>query len=1167
MKSILWTSLLLLLITVNSVFAGYSDPGSFDVKAAFTELNKEASDPIVLANIPKALILEEVKKAALAEGTTIVEVSRLDLDPTNRLVIFEGVTELPADVLSDMNEIGGIDATDTTLSRHKFSIQFELPSAKKLALTRYFQIRIRSLKIGGQDYTNATHILGQFAVGLMLNTSFMDYMLEVKPEVQVTAENPSLMIKQLIENKGLRFRGDTIAFKLDLNMIPQLSAYKDLEGLRVWGVTPTVLRGTEGMLALRIEAGLGKPNAAWVKASDSRHSEDEESLMAARSALYAEYSRTDVLMQDLDHHIDQMGKTLGLKNLNIRQGEEYHALSGKIKNRASAVLNIKDAGFVADPELTYELFKESAKEMIAASLSDLKRRQLIDEAMYTGGANTNTLPFLEKRLSQKTLDEATRFFREFIFEGDQMFPELAVVLDPKNGGLILRGRVAIDINMLMAMGMEGSGIEFSKIPLRVAEDQWGTGIPFQVGLRINMLKNSVLGLDVHHLRLFEGSQTIHMYNDSDHSSIMINYMKMAITQTLLTTLIEQPVADNTTIEGEEAYDSYKEIISNIKRQNGVYDTAGSDALDSILQIAKIDIENNPFILEGKKFVAGKTELFFKKLIRYDEEDKLLKIALDPRLVSEKIMNSENKIQVWNLEPLYDKVMNKTYLELAVGNKARSKKYENHLKLRPENKDSQRFVGVDGTKKQSPRDLHVKMNLENFENLINQIFKDAYLVQNADVEKALKKDQESEHYLVKNINMNVIKDGELRVNMVLSHIKKGKKFFLNPSRMWSSSYKDPAVKTITASMNLQLSVEKLSKYKKSLVHAENEIFLGDELLRLDISKIGLKFDGQTSVLDKIIGLVAKDLDFKRSGLAKKLKVFLLKFAGKFMNESDPKKNGNLNLGGVRINRYVKMFTHKEEILLQLNPHAMANAFDVKLIPNQKFNGADLGLTVMKKDNSIAFDFSTTGAMASVDKGELTQIIESTISIFKPYQKASTKEELVHLLKDNSLFDKVFYNSDYAKASLLHRFKRVLSQYNGMIDIIGLDTDVVDQINRNLNSNFTVENGSFSSRSITNSGVEIMYFLSVAIVIETQLEDLIEKLEQFDLMDYGYADELVVMRDKMKKNYIESLLDLYAQKFNQHNKKIIKKGPTDWNHTYFPDARYSNEVFERINKFFR
>ncbi|MFT6602925.1 MAG: hypothetical protein ACJARO_000433, partial [Bacteriovoracaceae bacterium] len=93
------------------------------------------------------------------------------------------------------------------------------------------------------------------------------------------------------------------------------------------------------------------------------------------------------------------------------------------------------------------------------------------------------------------------------------------------------------------------------------------------------------------------------------------------------------------------------------------------------------------------------------------------------------------------------------------------------------------------------------------------------------------------------------------------------------------------------------------------------------------------------------------------------------------------------------------------------------------------------------------------------------------------------------------------------------------------------------------------------------------LSTAIVIQRQLVKLIQKLEEFELMDYGYADDLVAQKDKLDKNYIESLVRLYAEKFDKHNKRIIKKGPTDWNHTYFPDARYSNEVFERINKFFR
>lgn len=1165
MKSAIWTWLVLFLISIGPVFAGHSDPGAFNPKEAIASLNEDPSDPIALVNVPKQLVLDEIKKAMLAEGTTIVSVDRLDFDPTNRIVIFEGVSELPADVLSDMNEIGGIEAGNTTLSRHKFSIQFELPSAKKLALTRYFQIKIRSLKLGNQDYTNATHLMGQFAVGLMLNTSFMNYMLEVKPEVQATSSNPSVMIKQLIENKGLRFRGNTISFKLDLKMIPQLAAYADLEELRVWGVYPTLLRGTKGQTALRIEAGLGKPNKAWLARADKRHKDDVKGLEEAREELYTEYSRTDVLMKDLEHYIKEMAQTLGFRSMSIRHGEEYHGLSAKVKRRASQVLTKKDPGFLADPEKTYELFKESAKEIIAASLSDLRRRQLIDQKMYTGGANTNTLPFLEKRLSQKTIDEAVRFFREFQFEGDQMFPELAVVIDPKTRGIILRGNVAIDINVLMAMGMEGSGIEWSNIPLRAAEDQYGTGIPFQAGIRVNMLKNSVLGIDVHHLRLFDGSQAVHMYNDSDHGSIIINYIKMALTQTLITTLIEQPAAISGEGE-EEVQDTYKEILENITKQIATYDSFGTNDLSSLLQIAKIDIESNPFILEGKEYVAGKTELFFKKLIRYDEKDQLLKINLDPRIASEKIMNSDNNIQVWNLEPIYDKVMNKTYLELAVGNKTRSKKYENHLKLRPENKDSQKFVGVDESRKESPRDLHVKMNLEHFENLINQIFKDAYVVQNAEVQKALKEEKESEHYLVKNINLNVVRDGELRMNMVLSHVSKGKKFALNPSRLWSSSFKDPAVKTITASVNLQLSVEELSKYKDSLVHAENEIFLGDELLRLDISKVGLKFDGKTSVLDKIVGLVARNIDFKKSSIAKKLKVFVLKFAGKYMNEVNPKKNGSIELGGVRINKFVKMFTHSEEILLQLNPHAMANAFDVKLIPNQKFNGEELGLIVKKKDNSIAFDFSTTGNMASVDKGELTQIIENSTKLFAPY-KVADAQELKVLMSKQTLFDKVFYNSDYAKPSLLHRFRKVLSQYDGMTDIIGVDTDVLDQINRNLGTDFTASKRGFNSRAITNSGVEVMYFASVALILESNVNTLIENLEKNNLTDVPYYTDFVKFGKKLRENYIMELMKLYAEKFDAHNKKIIKKGPTDWNHTYYPDARFSNEIFERINKFIK
>ncbi len=1165
MKSVIWTWLLLILITLNPAFAGHTDPGVQDPKKAMDSILEAPSDPIALLNIPKELAVAEAKKALTAEGTTIVEVSRFDFDPTNRIVIFEGVSELPADILADMNEIGGIETGDQTLSRHKFSIHFELPSAKKIALTRYFQIRIRSLKLGNQDYTPAVHLLGRYAVGLLLNTSFMNYMLEVKPEVQLTEKNPSLLIKQLIENKGLRFRGDTISFKVDLSQIPQLSAYAGLEGIRVWGVHPTILRGTKGQVALRIEAGIGRPNKAWIKQADKRHSDEVKSLEDVREELYKDYSDLDVLMADLEPYKKEMAETLGFTHMSIRHSDEFKGISRKVRNRAAKYLNKREASFLADPETTYYLVKDELKELIAYSLSDIRRRQLIEQANLTGGAATTTLPFLEKRLSQKTIDEAARFFREFEFEGDQMFPDLSVVIDPKNKGIILRGNVAIDINVLMALGMEGSGIEWSKVPLRIADDQYGSGLPFEAGVRISMGKKSELGIDVHYLKLADGSNQIYLTNDSDHANVAINYIKLALTQTLVTTLIEQPIVppgEETGDEEENDYDPYKEILANISKQIETYSTLGGHDLLSLLDVAKIDIEKNPFILEGKEFVAGKTELFFEKLIRFDDEDKQLKINLSPRIVSEKIMESDNNIAVWNIEPIYDKVMNQTYIDLAVGNGDRSTKYENLLKYRPENKDSQLFKGIDTSRKQSPADLHVKMNLEHFENLINQIFKDAFVAQNKVVEKALKERKVSDHYLVKNINLNVIRDGELRVNMVLSHIKKGKRFFLNPARIWSGDFKDPAVKTITASMNLQLSVEKLSKYINEIKFAENEIFLSDELLRLDVSKVGLKFDGQTSVLDKIVGLVAKDIDFKRSSIAKKLKVFLLKFAGKFMNERDPKKNGNLELGGFKINQYVKMFTHDEEILLQLNPHAGGNAFDIKLIPNQKFNGADLGLIVKKRDNSIAFDFSTAGNMASVDKGELASIIEKSVKIFAPYKEAQTAEELRKLMSSNMLFDQTFYNSDYAKMSLLHRFKRVISQYPGITDIAGIDMDVIEQINRNLGTDIIATKAGFNGRAITNSGVEIMYFLIVAVVLEAEVDSLIEKLKSQGLTDVSYFEDFVKYAKKLRENYIVPFMEIYTQKFDRHNKKIIKKGPTDWNHSYYPDARFSNEVYERV-----
>lgn len=131
----------------------------------------------------------------------------------------------------------------------------------------------------------------------------------------------------------------------------------------------------------------------------------------------------------------------------------------------------------------------------------------------------------------------------------------------------------------------------------------------------------------------------------------------------------------------------------------------------------------------------------------------------------------------------------------------------------------------------------------------------------------------------------------------------------------------------------------------------------------------------------------------------------------------------------------------------------------------------------------------------------------------------------------------------------------------MNIIRPDVSVIDSINRGTNADFGIEMPTFNARRVTLSGVELMYFTSSALVVKNYVDAFVkhvrsqldnpEGLEEFE----GKAEEL-------NERYIVPLIEKYAKEFAEHNKRIIDKGPTDWNHSYFPDAIYSDKVYEHV-----
>ena len=367
---------------------------------------------------------------------------------------------------------------------------------------------------------------------------------------------------------------------------------------------------------------------------------------------------------------------MNIISLSTRFEQEIQDLKRFLGAKVRTALDRKNPEFLSNPEYVHDSIKQEGKEFIIAGLSDIKRRKMLEQEISNGGRDSNDRPFLQKRISQKTLSQAIRFFRDFEFEGNNLFPVLDVYLNPALPGIVMKGMINLDMNWVLAMGIEETPVDFGSLPIHFADDLYGAGIPFETALRLSVEDGGWLGLDVKSVSLFKGVQKMVFSNYQDHGQFIINFVKMAIVNTLATTLIEQPIAPTADAGDEgETSDSYLVLRENINRQNSVYRSlflANNLGLEALINVAKVDIENNPFLQTGQDFVEGKTDLFFKELIKFDEMTGLIKFKMDPRVISESILSSPNDVQVWNVESLFDKNMDETYLDLALGNKTRSR---------------------------------------------------------------------------------------------------------------------------------------------------------------------------------------------------------------------------------------------------------------------------------------------------------------------------------------------------------------------------------------------------------------------------------------------------------------------------------------------------------------
>lgn len=94
---------------------------------------------------------------------------------------------------------------------------------------------------------------------------------------------------------------------------------------------------------------------------------------------------------------------------------------------------------------------------------------------------------------------------------------------------------------------------------------------------------------------------------------------------------------------------------------------------------------------------------------------------------------------------------------------------------------------------------------------------------------------------------------------------------------------------------------------------------------------------------------------------------------------------------------------------------------------------------------------------------------------------------------------------------------------------------------------------------------MYLISTSMVLKAKIDQLIALIRHYKLENtVSYFDDFIRKSKEIEKRFLRPFAIRYEQEFKERNQKIISKGPTDWNMTYYSDALYCDNVYRELIK---
>ena len=1087
---------------------------------------KETSKPIAQLNFPVDMMNQQLTNFA-KDNDIIKNIGPLSMDPVTRIISVRMTIKYPLNSLFDYE----------MKPKHKLSEEQDIEMAfsfPELVMSKYLSITFHKFKINGDDYLNAFSIVGAVVQTILVNSNLIDFVFN---SAGSSITNYRTMMDEVLEDNGILVNQTmrNIKFKMNLKYFDQLADYvADYPDIKIWALEPILFHDKE--VAFRMEAGIGKPSKKWKTRYFEDRNEDIDKIRQFRESLYIEYSDIDSVNSILKSYLNKIlsKEEIQYSKLDQIYKNEIDKLKNSFASKARDLLTKDSDLFEADPENEYFSFIASEKERIKNYVSDLDRRLSIDYNILAKGSYLKKKPMVTKRVGLDVLNSSMNFLRDYEYDGQHYVKEAYISIAPQVPGLIAKGKVNIDLNYLV--GQFKDGLIDDKFKSKIPESK--TGIPFELVLESKFQDNSVLGLDAKSISLFEGDKKLVFTRNSKNQDFMLDFLKIYLVQTMAGIEFEMD-SDSGLSPEEQEKKRIQELIKYLKALKTAYgESSSSDGiLKNILKVMRTDIDKNPQASEGEEYIENKSKILFGDVIEYDARDSLFKLKLNPKIALDNIAGAENTLQVWNIQPLYSREFNNTFLEIAIGNGVRSKEYVQQTFDLRNDLDNANFVGIYNDNNRSTVDLLASLNFDYVESYANELFKNIVKKKNGDYERQLSKDEEQTHYIIDHIKLDIKDKRKILVDLNASILKK-KKGGLFGWGKWKVDKKSYAI-----SAEVELESKSLDEVKHQLRSHRVPIYLADQLIGIKLNRVKLKF-GKPSLVNAALN---KLTNLSLTGpIGSRFRSLLLTIVNKYFQGSWKKKDKH-NMYGDSLEEMVRVFTTKSQIMLMLNPRMSGAAFELKLSGDEE-NFATKAIKVDSKNQELHLAFTAATAMAKMDRRELINIVNDTNNLFYKYLKIKNKNKFVKAMSDLQLANQAIFDSDEAKMSLYNRLIKTMRHYDQVINVANIPHRAKN-----------------ADRRITACGTELLYFSAASYILYNRLYKLTKKIRDWKLEGkVKYYKSLVEARKKLYSNIFKPLLLKYRQDFHQRNADIINAPHSYWTHNFYPDSFFAEAIYSELLK---